>query len=166
MSTIEAEIFTNLQGDEPLLQPEAVELLVAGMRAGPSIDVGTLCHPLPANEASNPNSVKVVLTNNSDALYFSRRPILYPHDATRGHLPQVCRLCAYRRHVLESFPGCRIPCWKKPKNLNSCALLAAGYRIRAFEVAPTGPGVNIPQCLERVRVILSGNTEPLSATPA
>jgi 3-deoxy-D-manno-octulosonate cytidylyltransferase len=157
MSTIKAEIYINLQGDEPLVQPEDVELLVAGMRAGPSIDVGTLCHPLPANEASNPNSVKVVLTNNSDALYFSRSPIPYPRDVPRATYLKHVGVYAYRRHVLGNFAKLPQPMLEEAEKLEQLRLLEAGYRIRAFEVAPTGPGVDTPECLERVRAILSGN---------
>ena len=166
MSTIEAEIYINLQGDEPLVRPEDVELLVAGMQADPGIDVGTLCHPLPANEACNPNTVKVVLANNSDALYFSRSPIPYPRDATRATYLKHVGVYAYRRHVLDNFAKLPQPMLEEAEKLEQLRLLAAGYRIRAFQVAATGPGVDTPECLARVRAILSGNPEPLSATLA
>ena len=166
ISTIEAEVYINLQGDKPLVQPSDIELLVAGMQADPSIDVGTLCHPLPANEASNPNSVKVVLAKNSDAFYFSRSTIPYPRDATRATYLKHVGVYAYRRHVLENFARLPLPMLEDAEKLEKLRLLAAGYRIRAFEVEPTGPGVDTPECLERVRAILSGKPEPLSATLA
>ncbi|WP_188709625.1 3-deoxy-manno-octulosonate cytidylyltransferase [Polaromonas eurypsychrophila] len=166
MSTIEADIYVNLQGDEPLVRPEDVALLVAGMQADPSIDVGTLCHPLPANEASNPNSVKVVLANNSNAIYFSRSPIPYPRDATRATYLKHVGVYAYRRRVLENFSALPQPMLEEAEKLEQLRLLAAGYRIRVFKVAPTGPGVDTPECLERVRAILSGKPEPLSSTLA
>jgi len=166
MSTIEAEIYINLQGDEPLVRPEEVTMLVTGTQADSSIDVGTLCHPLPANEASNPNSVKVVLANNSDALYFSRSPIPYLCDATRVTYLKHIGVYAYRRLVLENFVRLPQPMLGEAEKLVQLRLLAADYRIRAFEVAPTGPGVDTPECVERGRAILSGKPEPLSATLA
>jgi 3-deoxy-manno-octulosonate cytidylyltransferase (CMP-KDO synthetase) len=166
ISTIKAEIYINLQGDEPMVRPEDVELLVAGMQAVPGIDVGTLCHPLPADEASNPNSVKAVLANNSDALYFSRSPIPYPRDAARASYLKHVGVYAYRRHVLENFARLPLPMLEEAEKLEQLRLLASGYRIRAFEVAPTGLGVNTPECLEPVWAIISGNPEPLSATLA
>ena len=76
-----ADIYVNVQGDEPLIRPQDIAVLIAGMRADAGVAVGTLCHPLPMAEAGNPNAVKVVLADNGDALYFSRSPIPYPREA-------------------------------------------------------------------------------------
>lgn len=160
MQQIDADVYINLQGDEPLVRPADIELLVSGMQADPGIDVGTLCHPLPADEAINPNSVKVVLANNGDALYFSRSPIPYPRDAARATYLKHVGVYAYRRHVLQCFATLPPPMLEDAEKLEQLRLLAGGYRIRAFQVEPTGPGVDTPECLERVRAILGGKPEP------
>ena len=68
MQTVDADIYINLQGDEPLVRPDDIALLADGMRADSAVQVGTLCHAIDAQEARNPNTVKVVLAANGDAL--------------------------------------------------------------------------------------------------
>ncbi|MBL8337417.1 MAG: 3-deoxy-manno-octulosonate cytidylyltransferase, partial [Rhodoferax sp.] len=80
MSKVDGDIFINIQGDEPMVRPGDIAKLAEGMRADPNVQVGTLCHPIPASESTNPNTVKVVTATNGDALYFSRAPIPYPRD--------------------------------------------------------------------------------------
>lgn len=166
MQQVHADVYINLQGDEPLVRPEDIELLVRGMLADPGIDIGTLCHPLPADEATNPNAVKVVLANNGDALYFSRSPIPYPRDPAAATYLKHVGVYAYRRHVLQKFASLPLPMLEEAEKLEQLRLLSAGYRIRTFEVAPTGPGVDTPACLERVRAILENKPEPLPASLA
>lgn len=160
MMQVDADVYINLQGDEPLVRPADIELLISGMLTESGIDVGTLCHPMPADEAGNPNSVKVVLADNGDALYFSRSPIPFPRDAARATYLKHVGVYAYRRHVLKHFASIPPPMLEDAEKLEQLRLLASGYRIRAFKVAPTGPGVDTPQCLARVRAILAGNPEP------
>ncbi|HGP4983553.1 TPA: 3-deoxy-manno-octulosonate cytidylyltransferase, partial [Vibrio cholerae O1] len=81
MAQVPADIYVNLQGDEPMVRPRDVQRLVDGMVVDASVAVGTLCHSIDAQEALNPNAVKVVLADNGDAMYFSRSPIPYPRDA-------------------------------------------------------------------------------------
>lgn len=161
MQRVDGDVFVNVQGDEPLVRPGDVARLVAGLKADASVQVGTLCHPLPAAEATNPNTVKVVLADNGDALYFSRAPIPYPRDGgdTARYLKHV-GVYAYRREVLASYATLRQPMMERAEQLEQLRLLAAGLRIRAWVVEPTGPGVDTPACLERVRALMAGQPEP------
>ncbi|MBM9613665.1 NTP transferase domain-containing protein [Desulfobulbus rhabdoformis] len=77
MQTLKADIYISLQCDEPLVRPEDISKLAQGMLADSSVQIGTLCHRLPASEADNPHLVKVVVPAIGDALYFSRSPIPY-----------------------------------------------------------------------------------------
>lgn len=165
MATVPADIYVNLQGDEPLVRPEDIEVLIAGMLADQSVAVGTLCHPLPADEAANPNVVKVVLAANDDALYFSRAPIPYPRDQEEKvtYLKHV-GVYAYRRAALAHYGRLPQPRLERAERLEQLRLLHAGFRIRAFRVAPTGPGVDTPECLARVRALLSGQPAPKKTT--
>ena len=156
MSQVEADVYINLQGDEPLVRPVDIEQLAAGMFADPTVQVGTLCHPIDANEALNPNTVKVVLASNGDALYFSRSPIPYPREADEARYLKHVGVYAYRREVLAAYSSLPQPMMEQAEKLEQLRLLAAGMRIRAYEVEPTGPGVDTPECLERVRALMSG----------
>lgn len=166
MAQVPADIYVNLQGDEPLVRPQDVQRLVEGMCADTSVAVGTLCHPLDATEALNPNTVKVVLADNGDALYFSRAPIPYPRDAQEATYLKHVGVYAYRREVLARYASLPQPMTEKAEKLEQLRLLAAGLRIRAFIVEPTGPGVDTPECLERVRALMAGNTLPVPPTLA
>lgn len=155
MGEVPADIYVNLQGDEPLVRPLDVQKLVDGMLADRSVPVGTLCHSLGAQEALNPNTVKVVLADNGDALYFSRSPIPYARDKQAAIYLKHVGVYAYRRDVLERYPGLSQPMVERTEKLEQLRLLSAGYRIHAFEVEPTGPGVDTPECLATVRALMA-----------
>ena len=84
MHKVEADIYINLQGDEPMIRPRDVETLLQGMRDDPALPVATLCHAISAEEAAEPSTVKVVVNTRQDALYFSRSPIPYPRNAEKA----------------------------------------------------------------------------------
>ncbi|MCX2708743.1 MULTISPECIES: 3-deoxy-manno-octulosonate cytidylyltransferase [Pseudomonas] len=163
MTLIDADIYINLQGDEPLVRPRDIETLAAGMLANSEVNIGTLCHPIDSDEASNPNTVKVVLADNGNALYFSRSPIPYPRDREVISYLKHVGVYAFRRKVLTEYSTLTQPMMEHAEKLEQLRLLSAGYCIRAYVVEPTGPGVDTPECLEKVRSIFSG--QPASTKP-
>ncbi|UVL68186.1 3-deoxy-manno-octulosonate cytidylyltransferase [Pseudomonas sp. B21-031] len=163
MEQIDADIYINLQGDEPLVRPADIEALAAGMLADQAVNVGTLCHPIDPHEARNPNTVKVILANNGNALYFSRSPIPYPRDNEAATYLKHVGVYAYRRNVLADYGSLPQTMIENAEKLEQLRLIAAGYCIRAFVVEPTGPGVDTPECLERVRALING--EETSSKP-
>ena len=163
MTQVDADVYVNLQGDEPLVRPADIGKLAEGMFADPDVQVGTLCHPIEAAEALNPNTVKVVLASNGNALYFSRSPIPYPREADEARYLKHVGVYAYRRDVLATYAKLPQPMIEQAEKLEQLRLLAAGLCIRAFVVEPTGPGVDTPECLERVRALMSG--QPPAARP-
>ena len=156
MQQVEAEIYINLQGDEPLIRSEDIELLSQGMLADEHVGVGTLFHAIEPEEADNPNVVKVVLGHAGDALYFSRSPIPFPRDpgVPSGYLKHV-GVYAYRREVLAGYMKLPTSSLEQAEQLEQLRLLSAGIKIRAFKIDPTGPSVDTPECLEKVRAILA-----------
>jgi 3-deoxy-D-manno-octulosonate 8-phosphate phosphatase (KDO 8-P phosphatase) len=167
MTQVDADIYINLQGDEPLVRPEDISRLAEGMWADASVQVGTLCHAISADEANNPNMVKVVLATNGDALYFSRSPIPYARDG--GDVARYLKhvgIYAYRKDVLAKYATLPQPMMELAEKLEQLRLLAAGMKIRAFEVDPTGPGVDTPECLERVRALMAGRAYKAKPTLA
>ena len=166
MAQVPADIYVNLQGDEPMVRPRDVQRLVDGMVVDASVAVGTLCHPIDAQEALNPNTVKVVLADNGDAMYFSRSPIPYPRDAQEATYLKHVGVYAYRREVLQRYANLPQPMAEKAEKLEQLRLMAAGLRIRAYAVEPTGPGVDTPECLERVRALMAGQQLQAASTLA
>lgn len=164
MRTVDADIYINLQGDEPLVRPADIALLAEGMRADSAVQVGTLCHAIDAQEARNPNTVKVVLAANGDALYFSRAAIPFARDDAPASYLKHVGVYAYRREVLAAYSALPAAMLEQAEKLEQLRLLAAGLRIRAFKVAPSGPGVDTPECLARVRALMAGEVPaPLPA---
>lgn len=156
MAALPADIYVNLQGDEPMVRPADIETLVAGMRADGTLEVGTLCHAITAQEALNSNAVKVVVANNGDALYFSRAPVPYPRDEQAASYLKHVGIYAYRRRVLAKYASLPRPMLEHAEKLEQLRLLADGLRIRTFRIETTGPGVDTPECLDRVRALMDG----------
>ncbi len=155
MIQTEADIYINLQCDEPLVRSDDIARLITGMSADSSVPVGTLCHPISPEEAANPNTVKVVLRTNRDALYFSRSPIPYPRNGGEARYLKHIGIYAYRREILERYANLPPSMSEKAEELEQLRLLAAGIRIHVFEVMPSGPGVDTPECLKRVCALMS-----------
>ncbi len=156
MERVDADIYINLQGDEPLVRPQDIELLAHGMTEFPDLEVATLCHPIPASEARDPNAVKVVVDSSGNAMYFSRALIPFDREG-QGEATYMKHVgvYAYRRSVLERYAGLNQPMVECAERLEQLRLLSAGMRIRTFLVEPTGPGVDTPACLEKVRRLMA-----------
>jgi len=153
---IDADYYVNLQGDEPLVCPESIDLLINSLLSDDNVEVGTLGHEISSEEAVNPNNVKAVLDASNDALYFSRSLVPYPRDGEARTYIKHVGVYAFKRNVLlayGSIPECRIESIEKLEQLR---LLSAGYRIRVSLVDGASPGVDTLEDLEAVRAIVSG----------
>jgi 3-deoxy-manno-octulosonate cytidylyltransferase (CMP-KDO synthetase) len=101
-SRTEADVFVNIQGDEPLVRREHIEALLAPFDDGAC--VSTLATPLPPEEAGDPNRVKVVMTAGGRAIYFSRAAVPYDREGSPGGpLLKHLGFYAYSRYTLERF---------------------------------------------------------------
>jgi 3-deoxy-manno-octulosonate cytidylyltransferase (CMP-KDO synthetase) len=102
--SIAADIYVNVQGDEPMLRPEHIDALLEPM-VRPEVQVATLSTPCAPDLVQNPNTVKVVTAMDGHALYFSRAAIPYDRDSA-GSVPyqKHLGLYAYRRSALDRFP--------------------------------------------------------------
>jgi 3-deoxy-manno-octulosonate cytidylyltransferase (CMP-KDO synthetase) len=165
---VAADVIVNVQGDEPLLDPQAVDALCAAMLAEPTIELGTLALPLlDAAELGQPSVVKVVVDARGDALYFSRSPL--PHlrlpepDAEASARAVVARglarrhvgIYAYRRDTLLRFPTWQPSPLELAEGLEQLRALHHGVRIRVVDVTgDAGVAVDTPADLERVRQLL------------
>lgn len=156
------EIVVNVQGDEPLLDPAAVTAVAEALAANPEAAIATAAHALvSAEDAFNPNVVKVVSDTAGRALYFSRAPIPWARDAWAGRRDEIPPGLPMRRHVglyayrvsflrryaqLEPSP---LEHWEALEQLRA---LWHGYRIQVLDLATVpAAGVDTPEDLERVR---------------
>lgn len=164
MKAYPADAYINVQGDEPLVRPQDITLLVAQLRL-PETQVATLCHSICAEEAKNPNFVKVVLNHHKLAMYFSRSPIPYPRNAQHATYYKHVGVYAYKKQVLESFFALPFSALENSESLEQLRLLEAGVPIQAIKVEETGPGVDTPQDLEVVKALLTGQKIVLPKNP-
>lgn len=156
------DIVVNVQGDEPLIDPQVVADVAATLAADPEAAVATAAHRLhDAADAFNPNVVKVVCDRRGRALYFSRAPIPWARDAfaaDREALPAglpVMRhvgIYAYRVAFLRRYAGLEPSPLEHWEALEQLRVLWHGYRIvvRILAEAPQA-GVDTPADLARVR---------------
>jgi 3-deoxy-manno-octulosonate cytidylyltransferase (CMP-KDO synthetase) len=100
---IDAEIYVNIQGDEPFLRPEHITSLLRPF-VHAHVDVTTLKVPCTPENITNPNAVKVVTAADGRALYFSRATIPYDRDGTHPPYWKHIGLYAYRKAALNRFP--------------------------------------------------------------
>lgn len=155
-------IVVNVQGDEPLMDPELVTDVAHLLARHPQAAMSTAAHAIGSvTDFHNPNVVKVVLDAQHMALYFSRAPIAYPRD-TPDQLPSPAPLrhigiYAYRVSFLRLFPKLAQAPLERTESLEQLRALWHGHRIAVHitQHAP-GPGVDTPEDLERVRRLVGG----------
>jgi 3-deoxy-manno-octulosonate cytidylyltransferase (CMP-KDO synthetase) len=148
------EIVVNLQGDEPLIEPQAIEALVEAM-SDPSVKMATLARPLEDGELERTHVVKVVAAANGDALYFSRAAI--PHRRAGGASPLArahVGVYGFREPFLQAFAALEPGPLEQEEGLEQLRALERGHRIKVVDTTYRGFGVDTPEDLERARALL------------
>lgn len=155
-----ADIIVNIQGDEPLVAPAAIDGVVKALKENRNVVMSSVMVPITdLMDIWNANVVKVVVDLDSYALYFSRAPIpCLPNDsAVAGPWKRHIGLYAYRRDfllLLSTLP--RTPL-ERIERLEQLRVLENGYRIKMVELAEDHSiGVDTPEDLQRVRSVLEG----------
>jgi 3-deoxy-manno-octulosonate cytidylyltransferase (CMP-KDO synthetase) len=157
------DVVVNVQGDEPLINPELINQVAELLVQRPAASMSTAAHEIhELAEFTNPNVVKVVIDQSQLALYFSRAPIPWWRDGfAKGiqTLPQPAPLrhigiYAYRVGFLQSFPTLQAAPIETGEALEQLRALWHGHKI-AVHITPDvpGPGVDTPEDLERVRAL-------------
>lgn len=153
---INARLYLNVQGDEPLITRNDLELLIREMEENPQAEVGTLYAPITYEAAQDPNLVKVVLTHDNHALYFSRSLIPYPRDGAGsgyfGHLG----IYAYRPSFLARFNDLPASSLERAEKLEQLRFLQAGISIRCARAERMTIGVDTARDLEKVCAVIAG----------
>jgi 3-deoxy-manno-octulosonate cytidylyltransferase (CMP-KDO synthetase) len=147
-------IFVNIQGDEPMLRAEHFQALLRSFTRA-EVQVSTVMTPCPAEDISNPNVVKVVVDHNGRALYFSRAPIPWDRDGRRD-VPRWKHLglYAYRRNILDRFPGLPSSQLEGYERLEQLRLLENGIPIHVEPVEFDSVGVDTEADLDVVAALL------------
>lgn len=147
---IPADVYVNIQGDEPLARPEHLDALLQPMQ-DPKVMVSTIKTPCPPQDVDNPNAVKVVTDLNGRALYFSRSTIPFDRDKT-GVVTYFKHLgfYAYRKAALDKF--CNLPESKleAAERLEQLRFLDNGIDIYVAETPFNTVGVDTEEDLRRV----------------
>ena len=157
------DVVVNVQGDEPLINPELINQVAELLVQRPTASMSTAAHEIhELAEFTNPNVVKVVIDQAQLALYFSRAPIPWWRDGFANGiqtLPQPAPLrhigiYAYRVGFLQSFPSLQVAPIETGEALEQLRALWHGHKI-AVHITPDvpGPGVDTPEDLERVRTL-------------
>jgi 3-deoxy-manno-octulosonate cytidylyltransferase (CMP-KDO synthetase) len=151
--TVCADIYVNVQGDEPLARPEHLDVLLSVMK--PGVDVGTIYTLCPAEDVNNPNAVKIVTACDGRALYFSRATIPFDRDH-RGDLRYFKHLgfYAYTPRALEQFCLWPESDLERSERLEQLRFLDHNMDIYAAETPFDTVGVDTEDDLLRVEQIL------------
>ena len=154
-ASLAADVYVNVQGDEPLLEASAIERLRDVFTEDASVQVATLCSRISEEQARSPHQVKVVRDHAGNALYFSRAPLPFVRDSGEsteflGHVG----IYAYRADALRGFASLPFSPLERAEKLEQLRFLQAGIPVRVLEVPPMGVGVDTPEDLERVRAVV------------
>jgi 3-deoxy-manno-octulosonate cytidylyltransferase (CMP-KDO synthetase) len=152
-NSVAADVYVNVQGDEPMVRPEQIAALLRVME-DPAVQVGTVKTPCSEEEIHNPNAVKVVTAHNGRALYFSRATI--PFDRDRGS-PQYFKhlgMYAYRKAALDEFVSLPESALEKSERLEQLRFLENGISIYVAETPYDSIGVDVEDDFRRVAEIL------------
>ena len=156
------DIFVNIQGDEPLIAPEMIDQGVQLLLADASVPVGTLIKKISSQEELfNPNVVKVALSSNGYALYFSRSTIPYVRGETdekrwleRHTFYKHIGLYIFQRDFLLRYAHLPVSQLEQAEKLEQLRILEAGYKIKAGITTYDSIPIDTPEDVARVVSIL------------
>jgi 3-deoxy-manno-octulosonate cytidylyltransferase (CMP-KDO synthetase) len=158
-----AEVIVNIQGDEPLIDPAAIDAAILPLLHDPDVAMGTLKKRIEdPRELSDPNVVKVVTDRAGNAIYFSRSTIPYVRAGGAGgstHHFKHIGLYVYRRDFLLSYSDLPVGPLEQAERLEQLRALENGYPIRVVETEYESLGVDTPEDLERVSKLFEASMQ-------
>jgi 3-deoxy-manno-octulosonate cytidylyltransferase (CMP-KDO synthetase) len=152
-NSIAADVYVNVQGDEPLVRREQIATLLEVMK-DPAVQVGSVKTPCPQGDIRNPNAVKVVAAPGGRALYFSRATIPFDRDGAEPRYFKHLGLYAYRKPALDLFVSLPESTLEKSERLEQLRFLENGIAIYVGETPYDSVGVDTEEDLLRVAEIL------------
>jgi 3-deoxy-manno-octulosonate cytidylyltransferase (CMP-KDO synthetase) len=152
--SVQADVYINVQGDEPMIRAAHIEVLVKLMQRD-HVRVGTLKTPAPAEDVANPNAVKVVDDKDGRALYFSRSTIPYDRDGSRPKYFKHLGIYAYRKAELDHFMRLPESALERAERLEQLRFLENGIPIYVAESPYDSIGVDTEEDFARVVRLLT-----------
>jgi 3-deoxy-manno-octulosonate cytidylyltransferase (CMP-KDO synthetase) len=151
--SVAADIYLNVQGDEPLTRSEHIAALIAVMQDA-SVQVGTLMTPAATVDIDNPSAVKIVTDSAGRALYFSRATIPYNRDGGKPEYFKHLGFYAYRKPALDRFVALPESSLERSERLEQLRFLENGIPIYVAQTPHDTVGVDTEEDLHRVEDIL------------
>ena len=151
--SVGAEVYINVQGDEPMIRTEHIATLVELMKS-PDVPVGTLKTPAAPEDIANPNAVKVVTDLNGLSLYFSRSTIPFDRDGSQPSYFKHLGIYAYRKQALDRFVSLPESSLERAERLEQLRFLENGIPIYAAQTPHDSIGVDTEEDLARVEELL------------
>ncbi len=155
---LDVDIVANIQGDEPLIEPQAIDEAIKSLVDNPKIPMATLAYKIAKKEEiEDPNVVKVVFDKDNFALYFSRS--LIPYSKLQDPRSRITAykhlgLYSYRKNFLLEFAQMKPTPLEKIEGLEQLRVLENGYRIKVVETECDSIGVDTPEDLEKVKAMI------------
>ncbi|MCK5534713.1 3-deoxy-manno-octulosonate cytidylyltransferase [bacterium] len=164
VKTLEYDVFVNIQGDEPLISPEVIDLVVQPFTENSDVSISTAVTSISdKNEIKDPNIVKVVIDKFDFALYFSRATIPFVRDedkmAPRPQYYKHLGIYAYKKDFLINFDLMSPSNLEQIEQLEQLRFLDNGYKIKVMISDYNSISVDTPQDLEKVREIVRQQTK-------
>lgn len=151
------DVVVNIQGDEPLIEPEIIDGIVKALQAAPDAVFSTAVTALKPEDAFDPNRVKCVVDNRGYAIYFSRG--LIPYNKTGKVNPQFPYMLhlgiqSYDTKFLKIYPELRPTPLQLEEDLEQLKVLENGYKMKVIKVDHEAHGVDIPEDVEKLETLM------------
>ena len=155
-----ADIFVNLQADEPLMHPSVIDDVISALELNSEYLMATACIRMyDEHDFKSPNVVKLVKNHKDEALYFSRAPIPHDRDKSETDFFKHLGIYAYRRDFLLKISSLKSSILEKREKLEQLKVLENGYAIKVLETAYDSIGVDVEEDLRKVEKILKSKLE-------
>ena len=154
------EFIVNIQGDEPLVEPQLIDRLVMKLRSDAGIKMVTAAHPFDdPTDANSPHQVKVVVDRAGCALYFSRAPIPYPRGSDQKCLALRHQgIYGFRRELLLQFVRWKPTALERAESLEQLRALENGVTVHVLVIRHGWPGVDTPRDAKKLEQTLAQQT--------
>ncbi|MEO5741028.1 MAG: 3-deoxy-manno-octulosonate cytidylyltransferase [Vicinamibacterales bacterium] len=161
-ATLDCDLIVNIQGDEPLIEPDTIDEAIEPFRDDAELMMTSLCHRFqPSDDVLDPHAVKVVIDRRGCALYFSRSPIPFCRGTASDHQSagpyKHIGLYVQRREFLLRVASLEPTPLERTEALEQLRVLEHGFSIRMVETRHDSIGVDTPADLERVRRLLTAD---------
>jgi 3-deoxy-manno-octulosonate cytidylyltransferase (CMP-KDO synthetase) len=152
------DVIVNIQGDEPLIEPDMINSIIDSFIEDNTIPMSTLKYKLTdMAEIENPNAVKVVTDKNDFAIYFSRSVIPYPRNLNMVNYYKHVGIYGYKRDFVMEYAKMASTPLELSESLEQLRVLENGYKIKVLETPYKIIGVDTQEELERVREYITKN---------